>query len=563
MLRPPLVARVAVAVALGLTAGLMPFGAFPAVADDGPSTQAASKPAVVLQVPFPCDQTWRGDSRSKPGVHRGPEIDFNRGATPEADKGSPVLAAAPGEVTLAGFQKSPDGLGNVVKIRHADDTYTLYAHLDSIDPAVKVGVEVRQAQRVGKLGGTSDEDPNMSPHLHFEHRAGSGQDTVKRVSFDGKPFAYPAQEVTSRNDCDPDEPGRPVVHTAADDLDGRVQPRKEPRDAPDVYARGKKVSVVCKTSGGEAYGSRTWALTTRHLYVPAAILRHEGKVGVAPGTPDCRSPLPVRAVTALNGRQDKDRASKSKVDMYGRGAQVPVVCTAYGAGTYHGRHTWARTADKVWVVREYLDLPGHGLIAGLPRCDMDPPKKQKEEQDKDNEKGVRKAVSGLGASAELAQFIADEEGFEPKPYNDNDRGGNCTQGYGNKLHDGPCTDEDYRLPAVTEKQAMDELKTRLRKTFVPATRALLKGLQMRQHEFDALVSMVYNLGAEEIEGSDLHDALRGDPSGWDDVPKLMQRFVRDDGEYLCGLHKRRVEEGRVFSNADYKTQATDKVCRDR
>jgi GH24 family phage-related lysozyme (muramidase) len=546
--------------ALSLTAGLVPLGASAAAAAEDPVPRAAAKSAVVLQVPFPCGQTWHGNS-DRSSAHEGQEIDFNRGKSPDADKGAPVLAAAPGRVVLAQFVKAPDGLGNVVKIRHADGSHTLYAHLDKIDPDMDVRAHVDQGQRIGTLGNTSDVSHGITPHLHFEHRARSSQSTLKKVMFDGKPFGYPDEEVTSRNTCDDDHPAaKPAVHTAADDLDGRVKPRLNPRDVRNAYERGDRVNVVCRTTGETAYGLKTWALTGRHLYVPAAILRHDdGKRGLAPSVPVCELPRKVSAETDLNGRHSKDKQEEGQRDRYRKGADVRVECSAYGGETYHGQHTWARTADGLWVVREYLDTPGRGLIAGLPRCDMDKP----EETGGGVDPGPRTPVARLTASAKTVPFIADEEGFKATPYNDARRGGNCTVGYGEKLHDGSCTSEDLRRPPIKEAEAMAELTDRVRTDFVPKTRRLLKGVEMHQHEFDAMVSMAYNLGVEELSGTNLHDALRDSPSSWHRVPRLMEAFVKDDGKYVCGLHLRRMEEGQVFRDAEYKTDIPERMCLDR
>ncbi len=209
-------------------------------------------------------------------------------------------------------------------------------------------------------------------------------------------------------------------------------------------------------------------------------------------------------------------------------------------------------------MREYLDLPGHGLIPGLPRCDMD-----KAPTDTNPPEDLRQPVAELAASDKGVRFIAQEEGFRARPYEDNPKdlaNSNCTQGYGNKLHDGPCTAEDDRRPSVTEPEAYENLQERIREIFAPAARELVPGKKMHQHEFDALVSMVYNLGAAEISGTNLHEALLDGPDGWDRVPELMMRFVKAGDEVECGLYKRRIEEGRIWASADYTTEATDKDC---
>lgn len=74
--------------------------------------------------------------------------------------GSPIYAAASGKVVSA----KPEGAyGNMVKIKHADGTRTLYAHLTSY--SVQKGDTVERGQRIGSLGSTGN---SSGPHLHFE-----------------------------------------------------------------------------------------------------------------------------------------------------------------------------------------------------------------------------------------------------------------------------------------------------------------------------------------------------------------------------------------------------------
>lgn len=91
---------------------------------------------------------------------------YNDGINIAAVKGSPVLAAAMGEVVYTGDDLK--SYGNMVLVRHGNGMTTAYAHLSSIH--VKKGDFVRKGQilgAVGKTGGVT------SPQLHFEIRKGS------------------------------------------------------------------------------------------------------------------------------------------------------------------------------------------------------------------------------------------------------------------------------------------------------------------------------------------------------------------------------------------------------
>ncbi len=83
-----------------------------------------------------------------------------------ADRGAPVYAAAPGKVLYAGDRLR--GYGNVVIVRHDEQTVTLYAHNDTL----KVGEfqQVRANQVISTLGNTGR---STGPHVHFEFRVGN------------------------------------------------------------------------------------------------------------------------------------------------------------------------------------------------------------------------------------------------------------------------------------------------------------------------------------------------------------------------------------------------------
>ena len=87
--------------------------------------------------------------------------------------GTPVHAAGDGVIQFAGSDReavySPwkDFYGNVVVIRHANEMYTLYAHLSRID--VEVGDEVKVGDQIGEVGQSG---VATGSHLHFEVRRG-------------------------------------------------------------------------------------------------------------------------------------------------------------------------------------------------------------------------------------------------------------------------------------------------------------------------------------------------------------------------------------------------------
>lgn len=88
--------------------------------------------------------------------------EFHAGLDIAAVTGTPVVAAAAGQVVHAG----PAGTyGNMIAIRHADGTETRYAHLSAV--GVQVGDRIAAGAAIGAVGSTGR---STGPHLHFEVR---------------------------------------------------------------------------------------------------------------------------------------------------------------------------------------------------------------------------------------------------------------------------------------------------------------------------------------------------------------------------------------------------------
>jgi murein DD-endopeptidase MepM/ murein hydrolase activator NlpD len=83
----------------------------------------------------------------------------------QAERGTPIRAAAPGMVVMSGRERF---YGRVVKIWHHEDFMTVYAH--NLENYVKVGDWVERGQIVGTIGASGRA---TAPHLHFEIRLGS------------------------------------------------------------------------------------------------------------------------------------------------------------------------------------------------------------------------------------------------------------------------------------------------------------------------------------------------------------------------------------------------------
>jgi murein DD-endopeptidase MepM/ murein hydrolase activator NlpD len=93
---------------------------------------------------------------------------MHRGIDIAGPIGTPIVAAAPGVVSFAGWNSG--GYGNLVEIEHPDGSLTLYAHNNRI--LVNKGQKVTQGQQISEMGSTGR---STGPHLHFEiHPSGSG-----------------------------------------------------------------------------------------------------------------------------------------------------------------------------------------------------------------------------------------------------------------------------------------------------------------------------------------------------------------------------------------------------
>lgn len=84
---------------------------------------------------------------------------MHNGIDMAAPSGSPILAAADGNVIAAAYSSS---MGNYIMIDHGSDIITVYMHASALN--VSVGQEVSAGDRIGSVGSTGR---STGPHLHF------------------------------------------------------------------------------------------------------------------------------------------------------------------------------------------------------------------------------------------------------------------------------------------------------------------------------------------------------------------------------------------------------------
>ena len=100
---------------------------------------------------------------------------MHKGIDIAAPIGTPIVAAASGEVISAGWNSG--GYGNLVKLRHQDGSVTLYAHNNRI--YVRKGQRIKQGQQIAEMGSTGF---STGPHLHFELRL-NGRVSVNPIAY--------------------------------------------------------------------------------------------------------------------------------------------------------------------------------------------------------------------------------------------------------------------------------------------------------------------------------------------------------------------------------------------
>ena len=115
---------------------------------------------IPLGYPYHSRQASGYGYRSNPFTSQGSE--FHAGLDFPGNTGDIVKSTAKGVVIGAGWYR---GYGKCVRILHANNYQTLYAHLSKIK--VKVGEKVTAGVPIGKIGSTGR---STGPHLHYEVR---------------------------------------------------------------------------------------------------------------------------------------------------------------------------------------------------------------------------------------------------------------------------------------------------------------------------------------------------------------------------------------------------------
>ena len=79
----------------------------------------------------------------------------------------------------------------------------------------------------------------------------------------------------------------------------------------------------------------------------------------------------------------------------------------------------------------------------------------------------------------------------------------------------------------------------------------LVDVNLKQNEFDALVSWVFNLGPANLKSSTLLKVLNSTHKDWNDIPTQIKRWNKAGGKVLQGLVRRREAEALLFDGKEW------------
>ena len=150
----------------------------------------------------------------------------------------------------------------------------------------------------------------------------------------------------------------------------------------------------------------------------------------------------------------------------------------------------------------------------------------------------QKKESKIQISQEGLSLIKKFEGCELKAYR-------CaanvlTIGYGS-------TKNVKEGDTITQEEA-DKLLLHEMKEYEGYINDMVKS-DLKQNEFDALVSWVFNLGPSNLSSSTLLNRLNN--KMWDDVPNQIKRWNKAGGEVKQGLVRRREAEALLFEGKEW------------
>lgn len=146
----------------------------------------------------------------------------------------------------------------------------------------------------------------------------------------------------------------------------------------------------------------------------------------------------------------------------------------------------------------------------------------------------------MSPSPEVAEFIKRWEGLKLDLYICD--GGKPTVGYGHAFE--PHEPQPQR---ITQEQADEYLRSDLERIGSDVDSYI--DVDIAQHEYDAILSLAFNVGPAAIKRSTL--LRKVNDRRFDDAAHEFGRWVYASGKKLPGLVKRRAAECAMFERGDY------------
>jgi len=137
------------------------------------------------------------------------------------------------------------------------------------------------------------------------------------------------------------------------------------------------------------------------------------------------------------------------------------------------------------------------------------------------------------------RLIAKHEGFRSSPYLD--AVGVPTIGFGNTFY------PDNTRVKMTDKPITEEKARELLKNIVQGFEREVSKLmcEVKQNQFDAVLSLVYNIGVTAFSRSTLLKRINENPNE-QDIAYQFSRWNKAGGKVLLGLTRRRKEEAELY-----------------
>lgn len=144
-------------------------------------------------------------------------------------------------------------------------------------------------------------------------------------------------------------------------------------------------------------------------------------------------------------------------------------------------------------------------------------------------------------------LIKEVEGFSPTAYRDSE---GYSIGYGHFIK----ANEQYLMQqTITKEGAEVLLQEDLRGAEIVVDSQITKDLN--QSQFDALVSLVYNIGSGQFASSTVKGRINTGTFTKEEITEAWLRWNKDNGVVIPGLAKRRQKEVDLYFSDDLKKKS--------